>query len=459
MPIPEIPGYYFDKEKKKYFKITNGSLLVNNNYHNNIIQSKKRKIISLEDSSTRNKNPSTDNKGNYLSILKDERQYCLINLRLGFSRMNTTNDYLFGMLKYLKLPQSLIFDKEVDIIDSLDNSLFINDFNTTIKIVSLQNFYEKNLHTGNTFQDIKIQTYYNEMSRRFTLIRPRLTSTSVSKNLIFKSIIINEINSNIMINFVKLHLRNLDSEESDLTINLIKSCARIKDRVIKGKLSLLFGCNFTLVEGNSYFYNSQTLYNSNCFITFSNFINNQLVLGNNSGEVFWIDMESDYNFKRVKMIKVSKHLISLVQFYENNWFVANGSNVNVYNGSFKFRKAFKHSSKITNFILFQLNILIIGLKGLSIRSFEGMNSSVELNYTNHNIVNQISKLIANNLVVNESNSNLLVYNLNTMENCRIHLDTHSKDKLQGITQVNNGSELILKYNMENNKTKFLIYKL
>lgn len=35
-----IPGYYFDKKKNRYFKITNGS--VNHSYHNNQIQKERR---------------------------------------------------------------------------------------------------------------------------------------------------------------------------------------------------------------------------------------------------------------------------------------------------------------------------------------------------------------------------------------------------------------------------------
>ena len=42
MAIMEIPGYYYDEIKKKYFKITNGG--VSSQYHNNIIQAKKRRI-------------------------------------------------------------------------------------------------------------------------------------------------------------------------------------------------------------------------------------------------------------------------------------------------------------------------------------------------------------------------------------------------------------------------------
>lgn len=44
MPAPPIPGFYYDEERKRYFKITNGSLTTraSSRYHNNYIQSKRR---------------------------------------------------------------------------------------------------------------------------------------------------------------------------------------------------------------------------------------------------------------------------------------------------------------------------------------------------------------------------------------------------------------------------------
>lgn len=44
MPAPPIPGFFYDEERKKYFKITNGSLAnqASSKYHNNSIQNKRR---------------------------------------------------------------------------------------------------------------------------------------------------------------------------------------------------------------------------------------------------------------------------------------------------------------------------------------------------------------------------------------------------------------------------------
>ncbi|WPK22936.1 hypothetical protein PUMCH_000159 [Australozyma saopauloensis] len=53
MPTPELPGFYYDEEKKKYFRIVNGDQRINSSYHNNTIRAENRsreflKIISLK---------------------------------------------------------------------------------------------------------------------------------------------------------------------------------------------------------------------------------------------------------------------------------------------------------------------------------------------------------------------------------------------------------------------------
>lgn len=42
MPNPQIPGFYYDECKKKYFRIVNGDQRINSAYHNNAIQAKAR---------------------------------------------------------------------------------------------------------------------------------------------------------------------------------------------------------------------------------------------------------------------------------------------------------------------------------------------------------------------------------------------------------------------------------
>jgi hypothetical protein len=56
MPPPEIPGYYYDEDKRKYFKVIKGGLLANTHdkYHHSFIQSQKRRQ-NYEDEITKSK--------------------------------------------------------------------------------------------------------------------------------------------------------------------------------------------------------------------------------------------------------------------------------------------------------------------------------------------------------------------------------------------------------------------
>lgn len=60
MPPQEIPGFYFDEVKKRYFRITNGDQRHNGGYSNNSIQAnKRRKRILAVDASERTSKAST----------------------------------------------------------------------------------------------------------------------------------------------------------------------------------------------------------------------------------------------------------------------------------------------------------------------------------------------------------------------------------------------------------------
>ncbi|ODV78289.1 uncharacterized protein CANTADRAFT_6689 [Suhomyces tanzawaensis NRRL Y-17324] len=55
MPVPQIPGFYYDEEKRKYFKILNGGHSASNQvnkYHNNSVQAEKRRKLYKDNENT-----------------------------------------------------------------------------------------------------------------------------------------------------------------------------------------------------------------------------------------------------------------------------------------------------------------------------------------------------------------------------------------------------------------------
>lgn len=80
--LVEIPGFYFDKEKKRYFKITNGDQRHNSQYTNNSQQARKRRKKILD-------KPSTPKRHDLVHISKQARitKYApdLVDFRLNLS--------------------------------------------------------------------------------------------------------------------------------------------------------------------------------------------------------------------------------------------------------------------------------------------------------------------------------------------------------------------------------------
>lgn len=80
---PELPGFYFDVERNKYFKITNGSIATQTKYHNNTVQAQHRRdeFYNPKRQKTEPKNGRGDsNKRQYndkVQLLKKVQRYSL----------------------------------------------------------------------------------------------------------------------------------------------------------------------------------------------------------------------------------------------------------------------------------------------------------------------------------------------------------------------------------------------
>lgn len=62
---PDIPGFYYDVERKKYFKITNGSLTTQTKYHNNTVQAAQRRDDFYNQLNPETKKRKTDQPQKY----------------------------------------------------------------------------------------------------------------------------------------------------------------------------------------------------------------------------------------------------------------------------------------------------------------------------------------------------------------------------------------------------------
>lgn len=83
MPPQEIPGFYFDEVKKRYFRITNGDQRHNSGYSNNSIQANKRRkrILAVSSSEETSKASTQAELVKYYPTGAD----LLVNVKLGIS--------------------------------------------------------------------------------------------------------------------------------------------------------------------------------------------------------------------------------------------------------------------------------------------------------------------------------------------------------------------------------------
>lgn len=96
MTAREIPGFYFDEEKKKYFRIVNGDQRFNSNYQNNSIQSNNRERQNLSQSSNKRAKNGVD-------IEERSRNSQLLPVSLDLSRrfllFKLNQDSICGLLQ------------------------------------------------------------------------------------------------------------------------------------------------------------------------------------------------------------------------------------------------------------------------------------------------------------------------------------------------------------------------
>ncbi|GEQ71764.1 hypothetical protein JCM33374_g5450 [Metschnikowia sp. JCM 33374] len=92
MSVPEIPGFYFDTSRKRYFKIVNGDQRHNSSYSNNVVRAEeRRKEYNDTDCTKRSKTPD---KLSQMSLNSENKRHSLqisdwlVRKKLGNTRSN-----------------------------------------------------------------------------------------------------------------------------------------------------------------------------------------------------------------------------------------------------------------------------------------------------------------------------------------------------------------------------------
>lgn len=155
---PELPGFYYDEEKKKYFKITNGALLQNQAYHNNSVEANKRKRDFQKNITIQEEQSKKLKQQNLQDIAKRSKHYYMtktinkfdndpLNLtsrKLGLMTYNKQQD-IFNSIQSCKLQYTINETLELTFHGtfgegSYSHIMYSNNMNSIIKICKMSNF-------------------------------------------------------------------------------------------------------------------------------------------------------------------------------------------------------------------------------------------------------------------------------------------------------------------------------
>lgn len=514
-----IPGYYYDENKKKYFKITNGS--VDSQYHNNFVEQEKRqkKLQQVDNAKQMSQSQSIKFKLLYLSC-------SLNNVKLGLAR--TSHSLIdFERLASMQLVNWVLYrglEAKIWGQITIDDCVFVIITSQARQIQMVNMEYILN-HPEKTYQDHDIVCQFYEdasNSHILTEIITRcnllpydfLTISTVSDlmfcNVIFESDLDNPQLYQNLIRFGQfVRLSNgalIQNDKSEIIYRFIND---LPDGEIKKDLYHLFGMNLINLTGDGYEYQGTIKNFKRFFITTSYFKDGYLILGTNLGVIYLCpfqygggggggdnnddndnnDNDNDTNnininntninntnnnditfsqsiikFKFEKSFKLDK--INKVEKIDDYLFIISFKKLMILNISTHEKFVYSFNEIIKNFRVFKVldnfRIIIVDYKQVLVVNFSKPFKNYQLinqyKLINDNVINQYSLIsIKNTVVVNQSNLSLLVINLNNFNTKLIPLNSINQ-KVSGIQRVNDNYVMI---NMKNsdNTSYFNFYRV
>ena len=481
-----IPGYYYDENKKKYFKITNGS--VDSQYHNNFVEQEKRqkKLQQVDDAKQMSQSQSIKFKLLYLSC-------SLNNVKLGLARtshslidferltsMQLVNWVLYRGLEAKIWGQITIDDCEFVIITSQARQIQMVDMEYILNHPERR--YQENDIVCLFYENASNSHILTEIITRCNLLPYDFLTISTVSDLMFCNVIFESDLDNPQLyqnlirfgQFVRLNNGGLiQNDKSEIIYRFIND---LPDGEIKKDLYHLFGMNLITLTREGYEYQGTIKNFKRFFITTSYFKDGYLILGTNLGVIYLCPFEYDNNndditfsqsiikFKFEKSFKLDK--INKVEKIDDYLFIISFKKLMILNISTHEKFVYSFNEIIKNFRVFKVldnfRIIIVDYKQVLVVNFSKPFKTYQLinqyKLINDNVINQYSLIsIKNTVVVNQSNLSLLVINLNNFNTKLIPLNSINQ-KVSGIQRVNDNYVMI---NMKNsdNTSYFNFYRV
>ncbi|CUM65020.1 uncharacterized protein PRCAT00002639001 [Priceomyces carsonii] len=453
MPRAEIPGYYFDETRNKYFKITNGSLIGNSKYHSNKIQSKKRRINNDAVKKKSKLNTLVVNSMNLKTRLD------VINVKLGSALFLKDISYLrFEVLRRYQGPLKNLQFGNVEVFGSINDGLLVKERDLSLKVVSLKNFLQSNMHLHLIIRDSRIEDYYQRLYRIDSQLKtPKITNCAVHSETVFRTIVLKEENLASRANFIQLDSLSENGSRTDLTINLLRSADQLLSSDAKNVLLKVFGIGIFNFSSNTY--DSTSFRGTNLSITCSELIANCLLIASDRGDLIRIKLEGSGEINALNYFSVREGVsIVCVKSIANKIFLATKTSIFILDDTLRLKRKVNYNDQIQKiYVIDSNNAVIVGLRKISLlQLIDSQQQFKKLLYFNDNITNQYSIIFLGNLIVNESNSLILVYNLTSLQFFKFCLNLQSNERLSNIFTI---EDAFIVFQVNGTFTRFIVYRI
>lgn len=473
-----IPGYYFDKKKNRYFKITNGS--VNHSYHNNQIQKERR-----HENHDKKSPVKLFNSHKYKMMYKAPS---FSSYRLGLVKIDPTH-IEFERFKSIQFTRSFPFNevefKTWGLINVKGEQLVIGtnqcrDF----MVLNVNNMINEN--GGNMIQKfddtLQLNHNLNDLINKLNLLPYEYLSVTTFNNLVFYNFISESDldNPQIYQNFIRLNIveKFLDKFVNIDKVNVLYLFIfNLPDGEIKKDLYHLFGMNIISLGDERFDYKLPNLKNTKrSFITCSKFIDNFLILGTNLGIVYLIKFNYNIDTKEIQFyqdiikfkfdrtIKLDK--INQIEKFDNYLFLSSFKKLIVVNLNNNQRFIYQMDELIKNFkiskALDYYKIIVVSYRSIVNLVFSINKSTFEifnkLELFNDNMINQFSIITTNNnVILNQSNDCLFIVKVNNSQSSKIKLNNKDQ-KINGIMRLND-EYLLMNCRASDNSNCFNVYQI
>lgn len=429
----EIPGFYYDQEKRRYFKVTNGGS--SHSYHNSVLQAKRRR---LEHEKKIDKNSSGGIRNSKRRLLRRFISRRNRNDVLGYAEMRLglvqLNESLYWFHKYKNIKYACAIDLDCDHLVGIVGARYLlvaQKNSLRMRLVSIGNIVNGSCTPSSAYnEDIRVFQLIQELRLRgsnFTIPRMKILAASSSYLFFSISLYSSHVEEETPVSLFKLKKWDSDGNLIDLTSSLLFFIHKLQDEKLKSELISLLKLQYVVLDWNTFTYQytySETRYKT-C-ISCAHIDKDILFLGTDfgAGYKFVLD-QSDGSIRSCKrFFTFPKYQIRKIVTYDDDVFVSGSDRRLVILGdSLKKINVLKHSEKITDFgFCGAQRVVVSSLLSVKIYNYKSQSADpIGINYFNDNTAYRICMFDPNVFFISQSSDELLLVNCHNYDSEKVRL--------------------------------------